>query len=265
MPISESENHLRTVRMTNPAWMPYSIGLCTSTWECLGEELEKVVLRHPRSWPNYVKGAMDFQHLEYGSSENPDAGDIIDSWGCTWRTGAKGVIGCVIAHPLEELSRLASYVPPDPMHCTHMGPFDWEAHKQFMDREVAAGRFSGGSLDHGFHLLRLEYLLGYENMMCHLAEDTPEFHQVVDMVHHFNMTFLTHMLELGAQTIGLPEDLGTQKGSMIGPRFFRKWVLPYHKELHDLAHRYGAITGFHCDGNIMDVADQILEIGPDIF
>ena len=262
MPISDSENHLRTVRMTNPQWMPWSIGVWDCTWEYLGEELEKIVLRHPRTWPHYVKGSKDWRNIRY-----PEAGDTIDSWGCVWRTceDGKGIDGCVVEHPLAELSRLSTYVPPDPAKCNHMRPFDWEAHKRFMDREVAAGRFSGGSLDHGFHLLRLEYLLGFENLMCHLADETPEFCRVVDMVHTFNKAFLTRMLDLGTQTIGLPEDLGTQTGSMVGPRFFRKWVLPYHKELHDLAHKYGAITGFHSDGNIMDVADQILEIGPDIF
>jgi hypothetical protein len=265
MAITSSENHMRTVRMTNPEWTPWSIGLCTSTWEACGAELEEVVLRHPRTWPNYQKGSVDFAHLDYGRAEDPEAGDITDAWGCVWRTGAKGVIGTVVEHPLADLSRLDDYVPPDYRQSNHMGPFDWEAHKRFMDREVAEGRYSGGSLDHGFHLLRLEYLLGYEQLMCCLVDDTPEFRRVVDMVHAFNMAFLTHMLELGAQTIGLPEDLGTQKGSMIGPRLFRKWGLPYHKALHDLAHRYGAITGFHCDGNIMDIADQILEINPDIF
>lgn len=265
MPLTDSENYLRTIRMTNPEWTPCHIGLCTSVWDALGEELEEIVLRHPRIWPNYVKGSTNLSDIRYGAAEDPDAGDRVDSWGCVWRTGAKGVIGTVIEHPLADLSRLSSYVPPDPQRCNHMGPFDWDAHKQFMDREVAAGRHSGGSLDHGFHLLRLEYLLGFENLMCHLMDDTPEFRQVVEMVHRFNVTFLTHMLELGAETIGLPEDLGTQKGSMIGPKLFRKWVLPYHKELHALAHRYGALTGFHCDGNVMDIADQILEIAPDSF
>ena len=42
--------------MTNPEWMPYSIGLCKATWLALGEELERVVLKHPRSWPDHEKG-----------------------------------------------------------------------------------------------------------------------------------------------------------------------------------------------------------------
>ncbi|MHB9133817.1 MAG: uroporphyrinogen decarboxylase family protein [Armatimonadota bacterium] len=263
MPLSDWENHLRTIRMTNPAWMPWSVGLCTLTWDLLGEELEQVVLRHPRTWPNYQPG--EWKTYTYGREEDPEQGDYTDAWGCVWRPGSKGAIGYVVEHPLVDLSKLDTYVPPDPAKCNHSGAFDWEAHRQFMDREEAAGRSRGGSLDHGFHLLRLEYLCGFENLMCGLAEDTPEIRRLVDMVHAFNKGFLARMLDMGATTLGLPEDLGTQKGSMLGSKLFRKWVTPYHKELHAMAHARGAITGFHCDGNIMDVADQILEIGPDIF
>ena len=265
MPLTPQQNQLRTIRMTDPEWMPFHIGLCPITWQELGAELEQVVLRHPRTWPEFEKGSVDWNHLEFRPVENPDCGDFVDSWGCVWRTTRKGIVGTVRVHPLEDLSRLDAYVPPDPATHTHMDPIDWDEHRRRVKREKAAGDLPGGGLDHGYHLLRLEYLRGFENLMCDLATDTPEIRRVVDMVHTFNRDLLGRMIDTGAEMIGLPEDLGMQTGSMLGPRLFRQWVTPYHKELHDLAHASGCLTGFHCDGNIMDVADQILEIGPDVF
>jgi hypothetical protein len=265
VPISDRENRLRTIRMTNPEWMPWIIGLCSNTWELLGEELEKVVLRHPRTWPGYRQGDVDWKNIRLNPLEDPDYGDYTDSWGCVWRTTARGIHGCVVKHPLEDLSKLDEYTPPDPRFCTHMGPINWEAHAKAIERAQQAGHLTGGGLDHGYHLLRLEYLVGFENLMCGLALDTAEMRRLVEMVHNFNKELLNRMMDSGGEIISLPEDLGAQTGSLIGPRLFKKWVTPYHQELHAMAHARGFLTFFHCDGNIMDVADEILKIGPDVF
>jgi len=265
MAISVAENEQRTIRMTDPEWMPYTIGLCGITWELLGKELEDVVLRHPKSFPWYEPGAIDWEHMTYGPIEDPDYGDFTDSWGCVWRTAQKGHHGVIVTHPLADPSALDTYTPPDPDRSTHFRPIDWEEQRQRIRREGADGGLPGGGLDHGYHLLRLEYLRGFENLMCDLADDTPEIRRIVDMVHAFNKGLVSRFLDIGARMISLPEDLGGQDGSLIGPKLFRKWVLPYQQELHGMAHERGALTSFHCDGNIMDVADQILAIGPDVF
>jgi uroporphyrinogen-III decarboxylase len=123
----------------------------------------------------------------------------------------------------------------------------------------------GIGLDHGFHLLRLEYLRGFENLMFDLLEEPEEFKTLVEKVHAFNKELVRRYIELGAPVISLPEDLGSTQGTIVGPGLIEKWVMPYYRELHDMAHAAGRFTNFHCDGNIMNIAGQILDLKPDVF
>ncbi|OPZ19670.1 MAG: methylcobalamin:coenzyme M methyltransferase [candidate division BRC1 bacterium ADurb.BinA364] len=265
MPISARENYLRTVRRTNPEWMPYTINLTIPLWRRLGAELEDIVLRHPRTWPNYKPGSMNWRDPIVPPYTIPGV-DFIDEWGSVWRTNELGQTQAVIKPALEDLSILDAYTSPDP--ATYLGGWakaDWELSARNMARAKAAGALTRLGLDHGYHFLRLEYLRGFENLMCDMIEDTPQFRRIVEMVHERNMAAVRNAIRAGAEVIALPEDLGSQKGAICGPRMARKWILPYQKQLHDLARNAGCLTVYHCDGAIMDIADQILEIHPDVF
>ena len=265
MPLTEGENWLRTVRMTNPDRMPYQIALLSPTWAALGRELEDVVLRHPRTWPGFERGSYDWKNIQHPPSQDPSQ-DFVDLWGSVWRTTRPGDVGVVVKPALQDQGDLDSFDPPD--SSTYNGgihPVDWDATRKRLAAVRAKGGLPRGGLDHGYHLLRLEYLRGFENLMCDMMDDTPVFRRLVEAVHQLNRTAVKNWIDAGARVISLPEDLGSQTGSLTGPRMFRKWVTPYHRELHDMAHDAGCLTDFHCDGNIMDVADQILEIGPDAF
>jgi uroporphyrinogen decarboxylase len=265
MALSYRENWLRTVRRTGPDRMPYAIYLSNASWEALGAELEEVVLRHPRTWPSFRKGSVDWNDLRYEGIEDP-SGDFVDHWGSIWRTSKAGFTGVVVQPVLADGSKLDSFTSPDA--ATYNGgilPVDWAAARRRIAEAKARGQIAHGGLDHGYHMLRLEYLRGFENLMCDLALDTPEIRRLVERVHSLNRQAVRNWIRAGAEVVGLPEDLGSQQGSFLGPKLFRKWVTPYHKELHGMAHAAGCLTSFHCDGNIMDVADQIVEIGADVF
>lgn len=265
MALSRRENWLRTVRRTGPESMPYNVYISQPSWTEYGAEMEKVILRHPKTWPDYRKGAYDWTNQRYSPEEDPRA-DYVDLWGCRWHTSQAGFVGQVIHHPLADIAGLDSLAPPDPQRYNGgIHPIDWPAARKRLAEAKARGELAAGGLDHGYFLLRLEYLRGFEDLMCDLAGDTPEIRRLVQVVHSLNRTAVRNWIDAEAEVVHLPEDLGSQKGSILGPRLFRKWVTPYHKELHDMVHAAGALTYFHCDGNIMDAADEILRIGPDVF
>lgn len=265
MPLSERENWLRTVRMTNPERIPYRIAITQSSWESLGQELEDIMLRHPRTWPNFRKGSVDWGAMKPNDFQDPER-DYVDVWGSVWRTTVAGNTGTVVEPVLPDLSRLDEIDIPTIGNCNGgIHPVDWMDAAERVKRARANGGLAQGGLDHGYHMLRLEYIRGFENLMMDLVEEPPEFLRLVDIVHDLNKQAVQRWIDLGVEVVGLPEDLGSQTASIIGPTYFKKWVTPYHKELHAMAHDAGCLTTFHCDGAIMDVADQILEIGPDVF
>lgn len=265
MALSHRENWLRTVRMTGPERMPYGIHLSGASWAALGEKLEQVVLRHPKTWPNFRKGSVDWSRPRYDPIEDPSQ-DFVDAWGSVWRTTKAGFTGVVVEPVLADVAKLDSLTPPEA--ATYNGgirPVDWDDARRRMAEVKRRGGLASGGLNHGYYMLRLEYLRGFDNLMCDLAMDTPQIRRLAEMVHELNKTAVRNWIDAGAEVIYLPEDLGSQRHSMLGPRLFRKWVTPYHKELHDMAHAAGRLTHFHCDGAIMDVADEICRIGPDVF
>ncbi len=259
------QNWRRAALFQKPEYIPYSIMIHKANWMRYGRELEKVVLAHPQTWPTYQAG--DWRKLAerpWDKKENPE-GDYVDSWGCVWRTTQYGFVGTIIEHPLEDDAALAAFVPP-PAESYNGGqdPVDFD---EAAIRVAAAKKFGErprGSLDHGYFLLRLEYLRGFENFMCDMMDPSDDFMRLYQAVHELNRTAVGNWIKAGVETIGLPEDLGAQDRSMIGPKCFRQWALPCYKELHGMAQRAGCITHFHMDGYVMDIADQINEIAPNI-
>ena len=264
--MTDYENWRETVTFGNPKWMPYGLHIHKGSWHEFGDDLEKVVLAHPKTWPDYRAG--DYNAIleeAWDRKETPEK-DYVDSWGCTWKTTQYGFVGTIQNHPLADDDAIASFDPP-PAETYNGGqdPVDFTQAAGWMEDARAVGHRPRGSLDHGYFLLRLEYLIGFENLMCNLVDPSDDFRKLFDTVHQLNKTAVLNWINAGAETLGLPEDLGAQDRSLIGPKYFRQWALPCYKELHGTAQDAGLLTYFHCDGNIMDIADQILEIAPSVF
>lgn len=259
------DNWRRAVTFASPRFVPYWVHLHKANWMRYGDALEQAVLAHPLTWPEYRKG--DWKALAakpWEKKENPEQ-DYVDSWGCVWRTTQYGFVGTIVHHPLADEAALAAFTPPD--EATYNGgqdPEDFAAAARALAAARARGLRPHGGLAHGYFLLRLEYLRGFEKFMCDLLDPSDAFRRLFDTVHGLNRTAVGHWIAAGAGTIGLPEDLGAQDRSIIGPRLFRRWALPCYKELHGMAQRAGCLTTFHTDGYIMDIADLLLEIGPSV-
>ena len=56
-------NFLKTLYFDNPEWTICRVGLMPATWMRHREQLEEVVLAHPRIFPGYCKGERDFDAL----------------------------------------------------------------------------------------------------------------------------------------------------------------------------------------------------------
>ncbi len=51
---------------------------------------------------------------------------------------------------------------------------------------------------------------------------------------------------------------------LMSPELYEDLVVRYDRQLFDLVHRYGALVGVHCHGNIATVFDRIVEMGADL-
>jgi hypothetical protein len=253
MPLSKRENFFRNARLEGAEWTPMKVHLSGASRRQLGEELEKVMARHPLFFPKFEAGAYR-KPLPAGER----AGDrYTDEWGCVLGRGIEGLAGAVIESPLTEWEKLKSYVPPEPK----------------LDEAAEQARFAAcrqandiclGHVPHSFFLLRLCELRGFENCMMDLADDDERLERVKTMVVEHHLKRVRLWLKLGADAVHYGEDLGTQTSPLISPETFRRHVAPAYRTLMQPVRQAGGFAWLHSDGVILPLVDDLIECGVNI-
>jgi uroporphyrinogen decarboxylase len=258
--LSERENYIRTVRSTGPEWMPIHIAIQTALWRELGDDLEAIVLRHPVLFQDYKSG--DYKKAiaegaQRGTTER-------DPWGVLWEFDYDGIDGQAVEHPLDDWDKFEGFTAPDPMRFHDRGPMNWDALPQNIQRAKEHGRAAVCGLIHGYFLMRLWYLRGFENLMLDFAMEEPRLRDLCEMLTRRNGTILDHFIKLGADAIYFGDDLGTQTASIISPKTFREWVVPYYQRMMLPVKQAGVIVDTHSDGYIIELVDDMLRCGCDV-
>jgi len=226
----------------------------------------------------------------------------VDSWGCTWETTDDGITGAVVRHPLADWEALDRFTPPDPGRSNGMAPIDWcEIEQKIASvrqsperdmpgtgerREVLSGRSEGdrcaslamtcdggsrhpgmlpvGSLEHGHTFLRLSYLRGYERLLYDMADGDPRLGRLIEMVEAFSLEIVQRYVERGVAMMRYPEDLGMQRGPMLAPEQFRRYIKPVYERLMAPARAAGCLVHMHSDGDIRALMDDLVVSGADV-
>lgn len=264
MALSDRENFLRTVRRGaagRPEFVPCTVVFSEAIWLELRGELDEVISRHPVLFPDHRKGLKDYSRIEAQKGST-----YRDAWGCLWERALDGLEGQVLESPLDDWARLEAYRAPDPLASNDRfaeAP-DWKKEAGRIAAARAAGALAGAGVPHGFFLMRLYYLRGFENLMMDIATEEPKLDRLVAMVHAYNRARLQKWLSLGVEYFEFAEDLGTQTASLISPASFARYVTPYYRELVDMCRAKGVVTWLHSDGHILAIADQLIAAGFDI-
>jgi len=61
--------------------------------------------------------------------------------------------------------------------------------------------------------------------------------------------------------IRMPDDLGHTGGTMVSPKFLRRYIFPMHKEIGERVRAKGLLYMFHSDGRLYEVIDDLIECG----
>jgi uroporphyrinogen decarboxylase len=181
-------------------------------------------------------------------------GIFTDKWGVTYRKTAQET-GFPIEGPIKSESDLASFTPPDP-----------KDELAYMHVQEALSRFKGKrmviwrGLD-GFAVTLA--LRGMENYMMDYI-DNPRFaHGVMEITNEFTTKCALEAVRRGCDAVVLLDDYADKNGPIMGPAFFREFVLPYLKKTVRAIKDAGAYVIKHTDGNIWTIIDDIVETGID--
>jgi hypothetical protein len=257
-------NYLKTVHFDTPEWVPCNVYFLPAAWMAHGAALEEVLLRHPRIFPGFRKGTVDFEQKVMW---NPlyELGRHTDCWGTVWNNIARGFDSQVELEPLDDWAKFEAWKRrlPDPMKDDTFGPrAAWEDVRKGLDAAKARGDLAwGGGLPHGFFFMRLYYLRGFENLMLDLATDDPRLHELIAILRDYSVPVVERYLELGTELMGFAEDLGMQTALPVSPAMWRRYVKPVYEACIGRCRDRGVPAHLHSDGHILEIIPDLIDVG----
>jgi len=107
-------------------------------------------------------------------------------------------------------------------------------------------------------------LRGFENaLMDAIAE--PEFYEkMLDELVNLYLFFVEETVKLPVDAIMFGDDWGDQRGVILGPERWRKFIKPRWAKLYEAVHASGKLVISHCCGSVADIMPDIIEIGLDV-
>ncbi len=149
--------------------------------------------------------------------------------------------------------------------------FDWPTPDMF-DYTPLAGqcrRWKGHALLYGFADVwqRPALVRGWEGMFLDMVERPEWVHFLGRKFTDFYKEDYTRAAEATGGRIDLYlliSDLGSQQGPLISLSMFRRFVVPYLKEMADCIHGLGAKVLYHSCGAIRPFIPELIRLGADI-
>ena len=261
------ENFLKAATFSGPRYIPCRIVIFWPVWNMYRERLIEVVRRYQHvflgSIPDRFESGLGIPFVDEYK---------YDAFGCVWRTRVRGYIGEVVRHPLEDWTYFKNFRLPDPEAGipTESGePMDiipWD--KVFSDMEKAReqGELVTAWIPHGFLFQRLYYLRSLPKLLVDMYRGEPRLEELIEMLTNYWISIIRiykkNFSHIDLFSFG--DDLGAQKGSMIRPEHFKKYIFPSYRKIFSEAKTTGALIRLHTDGDIMALSDLLLSTGIDI-
>ena len=259
---SNDANFLKAMYFKKPDWVPCSINILPAAWLKYREALEDLVLRHPKVFPTFKKGSVDYNSENFAPlAKEPST----DRWGTVWGSTARGMSSHVIDVPLANWDAFDEWKKnvPDPLTDGDSGPApDWDAMAKHLADNKGWGNIAwSGILDHGFFFMRLTYLRGFENLLMDFATDDPRVHELIAIVADRCVTVTRKYIECGTEAAFFAEDLGMQAALPISPEMWRKFVKPSYERIMGQCRDNDIPILMHSDGHILEIIPDLADIG----
>ena len=257
-------NYERAVRFQRPDHIPMRFSINSSCWHHYDREaLLDLIEEHKFLFPNFKRPAPDWSpHYPLVARKGAPYTDVM---GCTWYTADDGITGTVLEHPLRDWSAFhTTWQIADPSTSDGLYPVDWDRRIEKWQKIKEEGGSFKGSLRHGHTFLQLCDLRGYENLLGDMLDEEPLLDELIDELTEFNLALVRRYVENGCSAMAYPEDLGMQKGPMLSPELFRRYIKPSYEKIMKPARDAGIPIHMHSDGDIRTLVDDIVDSGVEV-
>lgn len=112
-----------------------------------------------------------------------------------------------------------------------------------------------------FTLLR--DLRGFQNILIDLAEDENFIKEFVNLSVEYNIQLANNAKKHGADIVWSSDDFCDKRGTLMSPNSFYRLFFPGLKKLVSECKKTGLYFIKHCDGNVLQIMDLLIETGCD--
>ncbi len=188
----------------------------------------------------------------------PDSAQI-DQWGRATAPSSTGQSYQVFS-PLANVTRateLDDYPFPDVSDPTLHAHLDEE-----ITRMHTAGYAVQGYMSQTIFELAWE-LAGMEKLMTDFYTNPQFVERLFDIITNLRIIMARRFVEAGVDVLRLGDDVGAQKGMLISPKIWRRFLKPRLAKIIEEAReiKENIPIFYHSDGNVREIIPELIEIG----
>ncbi len=178
----------------------------------------------------------------------------VDEFGCVWLTD-EYTGSNVVEHPLAD-GGIDTFPFPDP---------HWPPRFETMARQASAeqDRFTLFSFDWTL-FERAHFMRGMEQFLIDMLLKPSLAEALLDRILAFNLAVIEQACQLPIDGVILSDDYGMQKGLIMNPKHWRRFLKPRLRQEFELIKRYGKTVCLHSDGDVSAIVPDLIEIGLDV-
>ncbi len=105
---------------------------------------------------------------------------------------------------------------------------------------------------------------GFENAMADAIAEPDFYDELLGRLAELYLAFVEACADLPIDAIMFGDDWGDQRGVILGPERWRRFVKPRWAKLYEAARAQGRLVMSHCCGSVAAILPDIIEIGLDV-
>ncbi|HEX9975199.1 MAG TPA: uroporphyrinogen decarboxylase family protein [bacterium] len=105
---------------------------------------------------------------------------------------------------------------------------------------------------------------GFENALIDAISEPDFYQELIHKLTELYLKFVHACGELDCDAIMFGDDWGDQRGVILGPDRWRKFLKPCWQEIYAAVHAYGKFAITHSCGSVADIMTDLIEIGLDV-
>lgn len=183
----------------------------------------------------------------------------VDAYGARWRLDKK--LWSIENNLLTE-SSFKGYTFPELSVFTD--PIYAQVEQAIARCKEPDGRFC--YIDMGWGIYERGWMLrGFEDLLMDMICEPGFVQELLGRITDIYVGMIKACADIPADAFLFGDDWGDQRGVIMGPELWRKFIKPCWKRVYDEVHKQGKFVMSHSCGSIHDILEDAIEIGLDVY